>query len=790
MKKVLITLFFFVHICRAESSLPQKAWGKWFPLNDSADTFGRYRKMSPIDKIYPPYHSISPVLAKIQNLIPCASKEDFNYTVNTCNAIAVTLQSSALVYNSIQWSFDDGVVINGNNNPFHSFTNAGNHTITMIIDKGTCADTVIKTISLNILPADIITTPDTTICAGSVKQLRTKPALGFCWSPTAYLDNPNSPNPFSSTPHNITYYYTAEVTGNNIIVNGDFSQGNTGFTSEYSYATPNLTEGQYYVGVNPNAWNGNLSACGDHTSGNGNMMMINGSPVSDVNVWKQTIVVTPNTNYAFSTWIQALWPPNPAQLQFSINGKEAGAMIGASLPTCTLTRFYTTWNSGNNTSAVISLVNKNTAIQGNDFALDDISFAPVFIQKDSIIIKVEDPVIKTNNDTTICSGTSLQLNTTGSFDVFNWVPTTGLSNAQTANPTTTNFQSTRYIVTGTSTNGCKASDTVLININPGPVISKTMDTTICHDKTLQLAVNGGDTYTWLPTGSLSNLQISNPVASPIINTTYYVTAANSIGCKTMDSIKVYVKQLPAFKISGDTSLCAGISAQLNASGGNIYSWTPLQGLNYADIASPLATPQSSAVYTVKIKEATCSDSTSLSVRIVVLPIPDVRASHSNEIDCNKPVSQLNVSGAIIYAWQPSSTLNDSSSASPFASPALSTLYTVRGTDINGCSSYDSVKVLVTKTGELLVNLPNAFSPNGDSRNDCFGISRYAGLLQQIEFFVYDRFGVRVFYTNNALKCWDGRYKGKMQDPGTFAYVLKASTFCGTIFKKGIVMLLK
>jgi len=118
------------------------------------------------------------------------------------------------------------------------------------------------------------------------------------------------------------------------------------------------------------------------------------------------------------------------------------------------------------------------------------------------------------------------------------------------------------------------------------------------------------------------------------------------------------------------------------------------------------------------------------------------------------------------------------------------LYTVKGTDANGCSNYDTVTVLVTKKGDLLVSLPNAFTPNGDGKNECFGISRYAGLLQNIDFSVFDRWGVRVFHTTNAANCWDGRYKGSMQNAGGFVYILKASTFCGEIFKKGVVMLLK
>src|SRR4029079_16258020 len=78
--------------------------------------------------------------------------------------------------------------------------------------------------------------PDTTICNGGTKQLRTIPSLNFCWSPITYLDDPLLPNPVTSTPKNITYYFIAEVTGKSIITNGNFNGGNTGFTSQYNFA--------------------------------------------------------------------------------------------------------------------------------------------------------------------------------------------------------------------------------------------------------------------------------------------------------------------------------------------------------------------------------------------------------------------------------------------------------------------------------------------------------------------------------------------------------------------------
>ena len=164
------------------------------------------------------------------------------------------------------------------------------------------------------------------------------------------------------------------------------------------------------------------------------MLLVNGSPEDNKIVWTQTINVMPNTNYAFSTWIESHFSDNPAQLEFFINGIGIGNPITASLPICNWTQFYTTWNSGNNTSAVISIVNKNTVSWGNDFALDDISFAPVTVKRDSVIITVEEPVIKTVRDTTICEGAGVQLDATAGFASYTWLPGTGLSDQKIVNP--------------------------------------------------------------------------------------------------------------------------------------------------------------------------------------------------------------------------------------------------------------------------------------------------------------------------------------------------------------------
>jgi gliding motility-associated-like protein len=721
-----------------------------------------------------------------QLLVLPAPDIDFSYQVTSCSPLTVQFNAIGSDSQNPYWFFGDATSLSGTLNPIHAYLSENNYIVTYSASNGACADTVAKTISLSILPDDIINTHDTTICFGTAKQLLTKPALSFCWSPATYLSDPNLPNPVTSTPKNITYYYTAQVTGNNLIVNGDFSQGNMGFTSSYSYANPNVTEGQYFVGTNPQAWNGGLSACGDHTTGNGNMMMVNGAPVADVNVWKQIIAVTPNTNYAFSTWLQALWPPNPAQLRFSINGKDIGTLITAALPTCTLTQFYTTWNSGNNTTAVISIVNKNTAIQGNDFALDDISFAPVFIKRDSVRITVDTPVVKTNNDLAVCAGIPVQLFTTGAVS-YSWSPSSGLNSAGIANPVALPVTSTEYIVTGTTANGCTAKDTVDITIYPRPVITKSADDTICKNTSIQLVAGGGGNYNWSPPGTLSNPAISNPVASPATNTIYYVTVTGANACTNTDSIKISIYPDPVFTITPPASICKRDTVQLTATGGNIYLWQPDPSLSNTGISNPIVSPSVNTNYSVHITETNCNNSINLTTSVNVKPLPLVRASKSTDLDCSNDRSQLNASGAQTYSWFPAASLNNSNISNPVATPSLNTLYIVKGTDAFGCKNYDSVTVNILAANKSGYFMPNAFTPNNDGLNDCYGI-RFWGIIQQLEFSIYNRWGERIFFTKDPNSCWDGKYKGVMQDIGVYVYMIKAKTLCGNTFKKGLFTL--
>lgn len=249
---------------------------------------------------------------------------------------------------------------------------------------------------------------DLSFCSGGSASLSASGAISYSWSPATGLSNPNISNPTASPTVTTAYVVTGQIPTVNLISNSNFNQGNSGFSSSYNYNSSNgWGDGTYFVGSSATAWHPGFAPCADHTSGSGNMMMVNGATTPNVPVYCTTVPVQPNTNYAFSTWLTTFINP-PALLQFSINGNLLGAPFSGSSTLCQWNNFCTIWNSGNNTTATICIVNQNTVAGGNDFALDDISFTALCEDVDTVIVSVN-PIYLTNLQRSTCAGVPFNL---------------------------------------------------------------------------------------------------------------------------------------------------------------------------------------------------------------------------------------------------------------------------------------------------------------------------------------------------------------------------------------------
>ncbi|HSN61388.1 MAG TPA: gliding motility-associated C-terminal domain-containing protein, partial [Ferruginibacter sp.] len=295
-----------------------------------------------------------------------------------------------------------------------------------------------------------------------------------------------------------------------------------------------------------------------------------------------------------------------------------------------------------------------------------------------------------------------------------------------------------------------------------------------------------------PAATLNNANIANPVATPAANTVYYVTVTGTNSCKNRDSINILIKALPVFSISANVSTCINGNAQLGASGGNSYAWSPANLLNDALIANPVATAiPSNTLFTVVIRDNVCNLQQTLSttVRTDLTP-PVINATKSNDIDCVFPASQLNVSGADTYSWSPATGLSGTTVSNPLAQPVISTQYTVAGVNaFTKCTSTDTITVIVKAPAAPAAYIPNTFTPNGDGTNDCFRVRDF-GTVKIVDIIIYNRYGNLVFKTKKPTECWDGTYKGQPADVGNYVYYIKVLNDCGEEVQKGNLLLLR
>ncbi len=133
-----------------------------------------------------------------------------------------------------------------------------------------------------------------------------------------------------------------------------------------------------------------------------------------------------------------------------------------------------------------------------------------------------------------------------------------------------------------------------------------------------------------------------------------------------------------------------------------------------------------------------------------------------------------------FFWEPTTGVFSSFEAEPRITPAgLGQItYTLNFEDAFVCIARDSIQITVIDPDELNCNeifLPNAFTPNGDGLNDRYGISNPFAIPQLISFEIYDRWGERVFFTNNPFDSWDGSFRGQELNSGVMIY--KVRYFC-------------
>ncbi len=226
-------------------------------------------------------------------------------------------------------------------------------------------------------------------------------------------------------------------------------------------------------------------------------------------------------------------------------------------------------------------------------------------------------------------------------------------------------------------------------------------------------------------------------------------------------------------LPNDTSFCTAFTYTLKPNiTGNSYLWNT--GATSADL-----TVQAPGLYWLEISNNGCKYRDTIIITQTLLL--QVNLGNDQAVCVNKPI-QLSAAGTGItsYLWS-----NGSTAASIDVNMPGS--YWVEVKNAAGCLASDTLR---TTWGDCDIYIPSAFSPNGDGKNETFGLIN--GISSSVfKFYIYNRYGQLVFTTNDPLQKWDGNYKGKPLPNGAYVWMMTYKNRDGFIqHDKGTVMIIR
>ena len=335
------------------------------------------------------------------------------------------------------------------------------------------------------------------------------------------------------------------------------------------------------------------------------------------------------------------------------------------------------------------------------------------------------PSVNVTNNTSICEGESVSLIASGA-DNYSWFPSSGLNTTIGSVVTSSPISSTSYSVIGTLNNGCSDTISTVVSVSPKPILtSLSSNVDLCKGDTTILLVSGATNYVWSPTNSLTNNNMSTTSAFPITSTNYSVVGIDSIGCSSTININVNVYDLPTIDVSSPKpEICIGENILLSATGGIQYVWNPSSSLSSTTGSTVSANPSTNTTYMVVGTDVNLCSSWD-TINIACNPLPILNINTNSSTICQGESISLNVLGADSYVWSPSFGLSSSLGNSVIATPNTSTLYTITGTDLNGCSDNISSNIIVNSSPSLSLNPSSSIICKGESiQVEVFGADSY------------------------------------------------------------------
>lgn len=233
-----------------------------------------------------------------------------------------------------------------------------------------------------------------------------------------------------------------------------------------------------------------------------------------------------------------------------------------------------------------------------------------------VTITVKDlPVVMVANNGPLCLNDQLTFTASGGVSYL-WSGPNGYTSTL-QNPVISSVslaQSGVYTVRVTTAEGCVASATTTVIIGSRPVAAVSGDIAICEGTSTTLHASGGQAYLWSPATGLSDATIANPVAKPLVSTTYTVSVTdNSYSCPSTAAVVVSVLKNVTANAGPDITTIKGNAVQLTGSvsgTGVSYYWTPVDFLDNPASLTPIALPESNITYTLHaLSDGGCATAT-------------------------------------------------------------------------------------------------------------------------------------------------------------------------------------
>lgn len=414
--------------------------------------------------------------------------------------------------------------------------------------------------------------------------------------------------------------------------------------------------------------------------------------------------------------------------------------------------------------------------------------------KDTISVKALKYFQLFNKDTSVCRNTPIIINAVGDAQyVYLWTPTNGISNPNILNPTITPDSTRTYYVTASHV-GCPDSTAFFtVTVQPTPLVNAGPDKAVCSGDTVRLTgtvtpAGFPYTYHWTPDSLNDNPTATTTTFIGHKNASLVFSATTTAGCTATDTVNITVVPAHFLKMSQDTGICPGDTAHLRAKGDSLVYlvWRPSTFMDDSTSLTPNVWPNVSSYYLVYARnQKNCSDTESIHVTVhpaAIINMPDSVLIYPGDS------YQMNPQGnCLYYSWFPPDGLSASNISDPIAKPDANKRYFVQGTTEAGCHISDTIDVYVSD--DSYIGVPNAFTP-GSGANSVLKVS-HLGSATLKSFTIFNRWGVKMFESEDINTGWDGTFNGEPQPMGVYVYMVKAVTYKGReIYKQGNITLLR